>query len=62
MDRMDILGKELPPPELDQLRPNLIDSLITELGTELTVRIGAKESFYRAGGVKLRVGSLRDGA
>jgi hypothetical protein len=59
---MDIVRKELASPELDQLRRNIIDSLIRELGTKLTVRISANESHYRFGGVRLRVGNLRDGA
>jgi hypothetical protein len=59
---MDIVRKELASPELVQLRQNIIDSLITELFTELTVRISVKESHYRSGGVRLRVGNIRDGA
>jgi hypothetical protein len=62
MDRMDIVRRELAFPELDQLRRNIIASLITELGTELTVRISAKESRDRFGGVKLGGGAIRNGA
>jgi hypothetical protein len=47
---MVIIRRKLLSPELDQLQWNIIAALITELGTELTLRTNSKKYDCRFGG------------